>query len=970
MNGTFGYHACMAALAPATLTPAAFTRFGDLLRFLRRRAQLTQRELSIAVGYNFAQICRLEQGQRLPDPAVVAAVFVLALDLAHEPEWAARLVDLAEAARLERRDAELAALAPLPSTAPQPLALEPGALGALEAIPAATPHEVARPRLVARLHARLAAERHVVLCGLPGMGKTTLAAALAREYAETTPVFWLTFTAGVTTSVEALVRQLSQFLLAHGQRDVHPLLRQSGQALPLDRQLAVIGAALGRLGAASSGWRATPPLLCFDNIHLAQDDPEIVHGLRHLAATCTARMLLIGRENTQTLPGCAQVRLDGLEPDEGQELIAHLARRHDGGPGAPPWATKLLEQTGGSPMLVQLAVGQLLDEAAAPEAFIAQLASQPQIAAYLLETVRRHTSPAAWGLLSFVAVFRQPIDLYDPALVELIQEADGATDLTAALDELIRRHLIDHPTRAQPHRLVRDYVYTALSALPLHRRQLHRVAAEWSEHGLDDPVEASYHYCMAGDVMAASAALADHVETIVESGRAFAAADMAALVLVQARRQRGGTTELLPSLLALHGDLLIHTLRAEESEASYREALRLTSDPAARAQIACRLTRSLAQRGQAAEAVLVAQRAAAALAPSEHGLRAALAAAESCAHLALSSYDAAVQAATQALRLADQLGDNEARLAAEIYARALQVLGTTMRLHRNLNAALRHYRDAIRAAQQAEMSGLALRCRMDEATLLFDHGQYALLLERCAELMPLLQTSGDSYGVGKLYGRIAMSSLLCGDLAAGLEAAEQGYAMRAAIGDAHGLVTAANQRSFILITLDRLVEARSIVEQTLATYQPTGEMHDLGYTLEKLAMIQMLEGDAESAQATLRRALALPVNASDAKLLSDLLHDLAVTQLMTGALEEAHRIISTHSVEGGLWVELEHMLLKGLFALASGDTAAAQVMATELAARARRADVRLYEQHAGQLMTASAAPPPYDWPRLMWVTGR
>src|SRR6478609_3875851 len=97
------------SVAPSTaLAPAAFTRFGDLLRFLRRRAQLTQRDLSIAVGYNFAQICRLEQGHRLPDPAVVASVFISALDLEGEPEWAARLIELAGTARQDRLDAALA----------------------------------------------------------------------------------------------------------------------------------------------------------------------------------------------------------------------------------------------------------------------------------------------------------------------------------------------------------------------------------------------------------------------------------------------------------------------------------------------------------------------------------------------------------------------------------------------------------------------------------------------------------------------------------------------------------------------------------------------------------------------------------------------------------------------------------------------------------------------------------------------
>ena len=42
---------------------------GDLLRYLRRAAGLTQLELSVQLDYGHAQISRLEQNLRLPDPA-------------------------------------------------------------------------------------------------------------------------------------------------------------------------------------------------------------------------------------------------------------------------------------------------------------------------------------------------------------------------------------------------------------------------------------------------------------------------------------------------------------------------------------------------------------------------------------------------------------------------------------------------------------------------------------------------------------------------------------------------------------------------------------------------------------------------------------------------------------------------------------------------------------------------------------
>src|SRR5688572_24789847 len=87
-----------------------FTTFGDLLRFLRRRAGITQLELSIAVGYSDAQISRLEQNLRPPDIPTIEARFVDALGLEEEPKAVARLLDLA--ANVRREDAPGLGLCP------------------------------------------------------------------------------------------------------------------------------------------------------------------------------------------------------------------------------------------------------------------------------------------------------------------------------------------------------------------------------------------------------------------------------------------------------------------------------------------------------------------------------------------------------------------------------------------------------------------------------------------------------------------------------------------------------------------------------------------------------------------------------------------------------------------------------------------------------------------------------------------
>jgi transcriptional regulator with XRE-family HTH domain len=77
----------------------SYQKFGELLRYLRHRERLTQRNLAATVGYSDAQINRLEKGSRKPDPIIVAARFVPALSLEGEPHVAERLVQLAHEER-------------------------------------------------------------------------------------------------------------------------------------------------------------------------------------------------------------------------------------------------------------------------------------------------------------------------------------------------------------------------------------------------------------------------------------------------------------------------------------------------------------------------------------------------------------------------------------------------------------------------------------------------------------------------------------------------------------------------------------------------------------------------------------------------------------------------------------------------------------------------------------------------------
>jgi predicted ATPase len=163
---------------PAAVSPALFTSFGALLRFLRLRGDMNQRDLAIAVGYSEAQISRLEQNLRLPDPDVLRARFLPALNLVGEPELASRLVELAYAARAKPEPAatpELPAAAapeeppaPLPPASPAPLPAFPNTLIGRDAEVAAAAQLLSEPGV-----------RLVTLTGPGGIGKTRMGVAIA-----------------------------------------------------------------------------------------------------------------------------------------------------------------------------------------------------------------------------------------------------------------------------------------------------------------------------------------------------------------------------------------------------------------------------------------------------------------------------------------------------------------------------------------------------------------------------------------------------------------------------------------------------------------------------------------------------------------------------------------------------------------------------------------------------------------------
>lgn len=904
--------------------------FGELLRYLRRRARLTQRELGLAVGYSEAQISRLEQRRRPPDPAAVAALFVPALRLMPGSVVARRLVDLAKDARRPAvepsRDAVAADLAELP---PPP------------------EHTVHRAEPLERLAALLAAERRVVLRGLPGVGKTTLAAALARDRATERAVCWLTLTAGVTLTVPAVVRRLALFLLRHGETGVAPVVAAGvDEPLALDERLHLLAGALA----------ARPTLLCLDNGHLLAESPDVAEVVTHLLSTSATELLVASRIDLR-LPGAASLRVGGLDAAEGRELVDRMARL------PVSVADPLVARTGGNPMLIRLALGQLRADGGDAAEFVARLETRPEIAAYLLDTTIGGLSADARRLVELIAMFRHPVDLFDSHLTELNHRLVGRFDVLTGMTELQHRQLLALPAAATLHPLVRDRVRAELATDPTRLRRLHQVAAAWYEGAADEIVDAAWHHLRADDRVAAARLLVTRTQDLIDRGQAGEA------VALLAETRLAGWAGLLAT-----ADLLAQTERAAEAEAVYRAALARAGTGPGRPQVALRLAEHLLLRGRPAEALTltrlgVSVQQSPGRLPSARLLAARFAAVRCRALMQTSDYVGTLRAGRRALGLllADGLGSG--REGAEITARVHSALGAAHRRLGNRSLALVHLRQAVATARAAGLRTLSGRTMFSLGALQVDTGHLGEAESSYGEALVVVRSAGDFHCLARVLHASGVLRHFRGEPAAAVELHEESLAIQQRIGDLGAVLITQLSMALALLALDEVDRAEKVLATALTDRSATHDRWQRAHALDALAMIRLVaEGGLTPGVVeplTEAREIVLSIG-GDPQLLAMIDVHTALGELADDRPERAAELVAATEIADDYDVlPVEAEFVRGAAAGTCADTLAAARRMGELIETGGH---RMYTPAARRLRAAARRPPSArDWPRLLWV---
>ncbi len=684
-----------------------------------------------------------------------------------------------------------------------------------------------------------------VITGMAGLGKTTLAARLARDFAgAVSRIFWYEFHEPL--DVDAIIVKLAGFLYHQGRPDLWEMLESARQRNARPPHPVIL------FDYLFEELRGLGCILCLDNFHLVDEESSVIESfVERLARVVHAgelSLILVARRVPAFVQAVQFRALMGLTPDDAARL---LQRRGVQFSLAPALLAALHEQTQGNVQLLSLAAA-ILSRSLDPAALIASLSEQRDVERFVIQQVDAALSDDERAVLGAMSVL-----LGHPAPRAALSAILSRSGLKRHVQSLSDRHLLTVQEVAEGpvfslHTLLRNYYYADLG--PDERRTLHRRAGAFYAKEQPDPLLAIEHFLRAGEIEQAAALATADIMAFINRGQAHA------LQRMLARFANHPLPDLLRArLLLTAGEIHQFDSASEAAQASYRQVLDLAQSlppTATRRSLlttACRRLGELLSDEAPAEARAWLDRGLAE-AETEPGLeRAELLVALSTVQYVAGDWAASRESAQAALQEMPHLPDH-------LWIRAQLNLGIVANALGDLQGAVNHTGQAAARARQTHEAFLHLTAEMNLGVYILTQGDWQGAIQRLTAAKTLADRVGSGTQRTQLANNLGYLLLRRGDdaeaaaqLQNAVSLARQHHLVRYEIAALLNLAEWQQRQGELDAALSQVAEAERLA---LAT-------HIHGFLAEiyrRRGQIRLAAGDPAAALAAIEQSLAAAVD--------------------------------------------------------------------------------------------------------------
>jgi len=334
----------------------------------------------------------------------------------------------------------------------------------------------------------------IVIHGIAGIGKTTLAARVAQDSYDTLNILW--YRVHSWDNLRNILTALSEYLEQLGRQRLSVYLSEHQQVV------------LGELSSPlKSDLDAANALLIFDDLHESNEQmlgfmsllQEILDDIDNVKMLVVSRKLIpfYDRKKVAIEKVVREMKLEGLDEGSAKELLEPRISDES-------LFKKIYESTEGHPLFLEL-----IESKGATEGL---LIDQHELGLYLRDEIFSSLSERERSILGMISTFRYPCPL--DALFEMDQMLSRDV-----LEDLLRRNLIKEcDGQYDIHALLREFFYNGLP--PITRTEYHLKIGRYygAKEGDKETLEALHHLILAKEFGSAAEVALKHGEQLIKNG--------------------------------------------------------------------------------------------------------------------------------------------------------------------------------------------------------------------------------------------------------------------------------------------------------------------------------------------------------------------------------------------------------------------------------------------------------------------